>query len=134
MLLETGDEILLLKESCTIVGEIARFFAGPDARAERARKRLERRQKDSAKGKDSAAFYAYLAVDVATLEETLQGVADTWSTTEETCKDAVCCVLHTLEDGYLVKERLVRELDSEDGSGSDGEGGNSQVSWPTVTY
>lgn len=110
-----GDELLLLKHSCTIVQEIADFFASDDARAQRARKKLEKRQKDGAKGKDSAAFYANISVDIQTLGEILHGFADTWSDGQGPGTSAVRHLLQTIEDEFLVKERLVKDNDSEDG-------------------
>jgi hypothetical protein len=79
----SGDgAILLLKGSCKLIREVADFFAGDDSRAQRARKTLERRQRDPARGKISAAFYANISVDLAALDETLQGLPDTWYVNE----------------------------------------------------
>ena len=114
----TSGEISLLKESCKVIREIADFFAGEDDRAQRARKWLEKRQKSSAKGKTSAAFYANISVDLVTLDETLQGLADTWSDGQGPGIRATRHVLQVLEDEFLVKEQLINDDDSEDGGES----------------
>jgi hypothetical protein len=111
----SGDGvILLLKGSCQLIREVADFFAGDDGRAQRARKTLERRQRDPAKGKISAAFYANISVDLAALDETLQGIADTWSDGQGPGVRAASQVLDVLEDAFLNKEELIKPDDSED--------------------
>lgn len=115
-----NGEVLLLKDSCKVVREIADFYAGDDDRAQRARRRLEKRQKDSAKGKTSAAFYANVAVDLQTLDETLRGLPDTWPDNQGVAILAVRHLLEVLEDEFLVKEELIEEDSSEDGSEESG--------------
>ena len=111
--------ILLLKESCKLIREVADFFAGDDSRAQRARKTLEKRQRDPAKGKISAAFYANISVDLVTLDETLQCLPDTWSDGQGPGVRAASQVLQVLEDEFLNKEELIKAEDSDDDSDSD---------------
>lgn len=111
----SGDgTILLLKNSCKLIREVADFFAGDDSRAQRARKTLEKRQRDPARGKISAAFYANISVDLAALDETLQGLPDTWSDGQGPGVRAASQVLQVLEDAFLNKEELIKADDSED--------------------
>lgn len=110
--------MLLLKESCKVFREIVDFFASRDERADQARERLEKKPNDSAKGKIRAAFYAKISVDLATLDEILQGVPDMWPDDQGSETLAVCQVLQVLEDEFLRKEELVKDDDSEDEEGS----------------
>lgn len=119
-----GDEILLLKHSCKVVIEIANFFTGEHPRAQRAQKRLEKKYKDGAKGADSAAFYANVWADFTTLDDTVQGLPDTWSDVEGPGIRAVCHLLQVLEGRFLDK----KELDLDGDEQSDAESvGSSQV-------
>jgi hypothetical protein len=111
--------ILLLKGSCRLIREVAEFFAGDDSRAQRARRTLEKRQRDPAKGKISAAFYAHISVDLAALDETLQCLPDTWSDGQGPGVRTVSQVLKVLEDEFLNKEELIKADDSEDEGESD---------------
>lgn len=106
--------IQLLKDCCKLIREIADFFAGDDSRAQRARRTLEKRQKDSAKGKISAAFYANISVDLVALCETLQDLPGTWSDGQGPGVRAASKVLQVLEDEFLIKEALIKDDDSED--------------------
>ena len=106
--------ILLLKESCKLIREVADFFAGDDSRAQRARRTLEKRQRDPAKGKISAAFYANISVDLVALDETLQCIPDTWSDAQGPGVRTASRVLQVLEDEFLNQEELVKADDSED--------------------
>jgi hypothetical protein len=114
-----GGAILLLKESCKLIREVADFFAGDDSRAQRARKTLEKRQRDPAKGKISAAFYANISVDLVALDETLQCLPDTWSDGQGPGVRAASQVFKVLEDDFLNKEELIKADDSEDEDESD---------------
>jgi hypothetical protein len=106
--------ILLLKDSCKLIREVADFFAGDDSRAQRARKTLEKRQRNPEKGKISAAFYANISVDLVALDETLQCLPDTWSDGQGPGVRAASQVLNVLEEEFLNKEELIKAEDSED--------------------
>jgi hypothetical protein len=100
---------VLLKDTHQILREIAEFFAGEDERALKARKKLEK------KDKESGAFYANILVDLQGLGETLDGIPDILADEKGAGTRAVCHLLQTIQDKYLKAED---ESDDEDSSSS----------------
>jgi hypothetical protein len=93
-----GAEIVLLKDTYRILREIAAFFASENVRAQRARKKLER------KDLESGAFYANILVDLDTLGEILDGIPDTWSGDGREGLAAVSRLLRIIQDKFLNAE------------------------------
>ena len=91
------SEVLLLKETYRVIWEIAQFFVGDDKKAQRARKRLKK------KDPDSGAFYVNLSQDLEKLGDVLQGIPDTWSDGQQgSGTRAVRKLLNVVQTRFLI--------------------------------